>query len=83
MSKNDDPNHKKKVKQMQKLSLEARRERQYSILKDWDQSKMTGRQCIERIVDLEKIIYIDSHELRKKDGQVQRPENGKDSPSDK
>ena len=68
---------------MHKLSLEARRERQYSVLKDWDQSKMTGRQCIERIVDLEKIIYIDNHELRKNNGPVQVPQDGKDSNPDK
>jgi len=32
--------------------------KQYEVLKDWSDSKITGLQCIEQIVALEKVIYF-------------------------
>lgn len=42
---------------------------QYKKLKEWDDSKITGEECIEDILDLEKVLYLDSIREDKKDEQ--------------
>lgn len=42
---------------------------QYKKLKEWDDSKITGEECIEDILDLEKVLYLDSIRGDKKDEQ--------------
>lgn len=48
-------------------AIEKRRDLQSNILFEWDKGKLTHRQCIERILDLEKIISIDTSILRNKE----------------
>ena len=44
--------------------VEKRRELQHQVLKDWDKGSLTARECIERILDLEKIIVLDKNILQ-------------------
>lgn len=46
------------IKQINDKSVEERRNRQYLQLKAWDLGKITPLQCIEAIVNLEKIIFL-------------------------
>lgn len=46
------------AKDLQERSLEERRQRQFLQLKNWDMGKITGVQCIENIVNLEKIVFL-------------------------
>ena len=46
------------AKEICKRSLEERRQRQQMYLDKWDAGKITARQCIESITELEKILYI-------------------------
>ena len=46
------------IAKIQHRSIEERRQRQYLQLKAWDLGKTTPNQCIEAIVDLEKIIFL-------------------------
>jgi hypothetical protein len=39
-------------------SIKVRRKLQYQVLKQWDQGKITGLDCINKIVDFEKLIYL-------------------------
>lgn len=47
------------VKKMYTHATETRRLAQLSCLNDWYDSKITARQCIEKILDLEQIIPYD------------------------
>lgn len=44
------------VKKMYEDALERRRLEQLNCLKEWNASKITPRQCIEKILELEKFI---------------------------
>ena len=46
------------AKQVQERSLHERRQRQFIQLKNWDAGKISGTQCIENIVNLEKIVFV-------------------------
>lgn len=41
-----------------KNSQISKRNKQYDILKDWYDGKITGRECIEKIVELEKVFFL-------------------------
>ena len=45
-------------------AIEVRRKMQYEALLQWDRGSVSPRQCIEKILELEKIIYIDPKLLR-------------------
>lgn len=47
-----------RVKEIKERSTDRRRELQYKVLKDWDMGKLTGLDCIQRIIDLEKIVPL-------------------------
>lgn len=51
------PGRIKKTELLDKSTLE-RRHRQYEELKKWDLGHTTGLQCIENIIELEKIIFV-------------------------
>lgn len=42
-------------------SLDKRRDLQFHILVDWNNGKLTGDECIERIVELEKLVFLDKN----------------------
>ena len=48
-----------------KLIQEKRRELQYMIMKQWSAGKMTGRDCLEQIISLEKIIFLDEKTIKR------------------
>ena len=48
-------------------AIERRRQLQTNTLYEWDKGKLTHRQCIEKILDLEKLISIDTSILRDKE----------------
>lgn len=54
----DVPGRKVVVQEIHERCIEERRNRQLNILKKWDMGKLTGRQCIESIIELEKMLYI-------------------------
>ena len=58
------PNRVKKTELLDQSTIE-RRNRQFEELKKWDLGHTTGMQCIENIIELEKIIFIGNN-LRKK-----------------
>ena len=47
-----------KARDIVKRSTEVRRLQQYNVLKTWDLGRITANQCIEGILDLEKVIYV-------------------------
>ncbi len=70
---------KSNAKELQKISLEARRSIQFSVLKNWDKCKITGRQAIESIIELEKIIFMKKEDIQRiKDGKIYKPEDQKE-----
>ena len=44
---------------IKEISLDKRRELQYAAILEWDKGKLSGTECIERIVDLEKLVFLD------------------------
>lgn len=46
-----------KRKILDEATLDRRRQ-QYEELKKWDMGRTTGLQCIENIIELEKIIFL-------------------------
>ena len=66
MSKDDDK--KKKIKKTLVLNraVELRRSMQLEALLQWDRGFSTSRECIEKVVELEKIIPIDPMLLKDK-----------------
>lgn len=44
--------------QIFKNSEIIKRNEQYDILKNWYDGKITGRECIEQIVELEKVFFL-------------------------
>ena len=45
-------------------ALDIRRKMQYEALLQWDRGYYSARECIEKIIELEKLIYIDPQLLR-------------------
>ena len=46
------------IEKIQKMNIEERRQRQFMQLKAWDLGKSTPLECIEAIINLEKIIFL-------------------------
>jgi hypothetical protein len=44
--------------QISKNSEMTKRNKQYDILKEWYDGKITGRECIQKIVELEKVFFL-------------------------
>jgi hypothetical protein len=63
------PNRVKKTELLDRSTLE-RRNRQYEELKKWDLGHTTGLQCIESIIELEKIIFIGNNLKKKPETRV-------------
>ena len=51
------------TKEILELTKEKKRELQYSTMKAWEKGRMTGRECIESIVDLENVLVLDMEEI--------------------
>ena len=49
-------------KQILKNSEIIKRNKQYKILQEWHNNKITAKQCIERIVELEKLVFLEEDE---------------------
>ena len=47
-----------------KLSIEARRKYQHESMKRWSKGLTTGRECIEEVLALENVIYLDDNVLK-------------------
>ncbi len=45
-----------RVENVHKRMINQRREMQYKVLVQWDRGKISGIDCIEQILELEKII---------------------------
>ena len=62
---------------LRKASTEERRKRQFLILKAWDAGRLTALECIEKILEVESIIYLGDNirvaKGRKNDRQIQGP----------
>ena len=52
-------------------ATQDRRRQQYEELKKWDMGVTTGLQCIENIIELEKIIFI-GNKLRQRPALPER-----------
>lgn len=55
-----------KARKVLEEATKERRLRQYSEMKKWDIGKITGIECIENIIELEKIVFIGN--------KIQRPQ---------
>ena len=77
MSDNKDKK-KSLAKEMVEISKEIRLSLQYRAMIEWDKGELTGKQCIDDITSLERMIYIDTAELRRRKygGQVSGSKNG-------
>lgn len=51
-------------------ALEHRRDMQFDILELWGDGRITGTECIERILELEKIVPVDFKAARKARGKL-------------
>ena len=54
-----------------KLSNAQKRMLQYSYLKDWSKGKLTGLDCIVKIVEREKLIFINKDILEAAKNETQ------------
>lgn len=52
------------TKKATELSLQKRREYQFQVMQHWDQGKITGKTCIEEILLLERIIFVNPKQLQ-------------------
>ena len=52
------------TKKITELSLQQRRSFQFQIMKRWDQGKLTGKQCIEEILSLENVLYVNPQQIK-------------------
>ena len=70
------------TKEILELTKEKKRELQYNTMKAWEKGRMTGRECIESIIDLENVLVLDMDEInriRSSGGQQNiNPENPTD-----
>ena len=48
----------KNATQIVKNSTEVRRIKQYGVLKLWDAGRITANQCIDNILELEKVVFV-------------------------
>jgi hypothetical protein len=78
----DEQNKNKELaKKLVEINLEDRRQLQYCAMKKWDAGLSTGMEAIDEILELERVIHIDIGTLRRaRNGQVHKPQVGKDSP---
>jgi hypothetical protein len=60
---NDETKNKGKVERVLNQTVEARRELQHLELKKWDRGQLTPRQCIENILEIEKIIFFNNRKV--------------------
>ena len=61
------------TKEILKLTKEKRRELQFQKLKAWNRGRITGRECIESIVDLDNVLVLymeDINKIRRQSGQA-------------
>lgn len=58
-----------------KLSIEKRREYQYKVIKQWAKGIITGRACIEEVLSLEHVIYLDDKVLKAYKEKYEGPES--------
>lgn len=58
-----------------KLSIETRRQYQHDSMKRWSQGLTTGRECIEEVLALENVIYIDDEIIKNYKSKHEQPEN--------
>lgn len=71
-----DDEHKKKelAKKLVEISHEDKRYVQFQLLKAWQGGYITGRECLDEVVGLEKIIYLDTNYLKGlRNGKIQKP----------
>lgn len=45
------------------ISKEIRRKFQYNLMQAWLKGRITGRECIQEIVELESVIYLPQKEV--------------------
>jgi len=65
---NDEGKNKGKVDKVLSETIAHRRALQLKQLKLWDAGRSTSRQCIENILDIEKLIFFNNR--KRPDGQV-------------
>lgn len=58
-----------------KLSIETRRQYQHDSMKRWSKGLTTGRECIEEVLALEKVIYLDDKVLKEYRKRHEKPES--------
>ena len=63
---NESDQRKNVAEKVKELSTEKRRKLQHNLLVNWNAGFITARECIERIVDFETMIYIDTNYLKDK-----------------
>ena len=62
-----------KAKKLLNYAIKERRLRQYNQIKRWDKGIISAEECIENIVELDKLIALDMDSIRrKKDGNKSR-----------
>jgi len=50
----------KKIEELRNLAFTRKINNQYEFLKQWDKGKITGMECIEAIVNEEKVFRIEN-----------------------
>ena len=64
MSSNDNEGKNKvKVDRVLNETVEGRRHLQHLELQKWDRGQLTGRQCIENILEIEKLIFFNNRKV--------------------
>lgn len=61
------------AKDIAEESWQKRRKLQFQIALDWKDGAYTGYEMIQKIVDLENVIYIDDHVKRTKKKNKRKP----------
>lgn len=69
MSNEQDKNKKALAKKLVEINLEDRRQIQYMYMKEWDLGVLTGSEAIQKIVDAERVIFIDAATIKRARGK--------------
>lgn len=59
---------------------ELKREYQFAAMKHWSKGNITGRQCIEEIVALEKVLFLNADEIKEIKEKYEQADSDRDNP---
>lgn len=56
----------KRAKEIAKKAQDRRTDKQYELLLQWRNGKMTGLECIRKVVELETLVFVEPEDFKPK-----------------